>query len=287
MELKGTTMSVIPDSVTEAQFSEYIEASLSKAKRGYVCQVELYLIFNAILYKIHTGCQWAKLPMISLMSSAQVVLSWWAVYYHFRKWSKDGSLEAVFRSSVLTIQDELDLSELNLDGSHTIAKKGGESVAYQGRKKAKTSNLLALTEACGFIIGICHLLPGNHNDSFDLKAALTRSFKAVKRLGLTLRGAFFNADAAFDVQAVRKVCFNQGLIPNIPENVRNRKKTKPGPKRLFNKDVYKHRFVMERSFAWQDKFRHLLIRFDRKDSYFLGATFIAFAMINFRHLFAP
>jgi transposase len=286
MELKGTKMSVIPDSVTEAQFSEYIEPSLSKAKRGYVCRVELYLIFNAILYKLHTGCQWAKLPMVSLLESVQVSLSWWAVYYHFRKWSKDGSLAAVFQSSILTIQDELDLSEINLDGSHTIAKKGGESVSYQGRKKAKTSNLLALTEACGFIIGICQLLPGHHNDSFDLKAALARSFKAVKRLGLNLQGAFFNADAGFDVQAARKVCFNHGLIPNIPENTRNRQKAKPGPKRFFNKDLYKHRFVMERSFAWQDKFRHLLIRFDRKDAYFLGATFVAFAMINLRHLFA-
>jgi transposase len=286
MSLKGNTMSVIPVSVTEAQFSEYIEPSLNKAKRGYVCQVELYLIFNAILYKIHTGCQWAKLPMVSLLASAQSVLSWWAVYYHFRKWSKDGSLAKVFQNSVLMIQDKLDLSEINLDGSPTIAKKGGESVSYQGRKKAKTCNLLPLSEACGFIIGICHLLPGHHNDTFKLKAALARSFKAMKRLGLDINGAFFNADAGFDIQVTRKVCFNHGLIPNIPENVRNRKKAKPGPKRLFNKDVYKHRFVMERSFAWQDKFRHLLIRFDRKDLYFLGATFTAFAMINFRHLFA-
>lgn len=279
-------MSVIPVSVTEAQFSEYIKPSLSKAKRGYVCRVELYIIFNAILYKLHTGCQWAKLPMRSLLESVQVTLSWWAVYYHFRKWSKDGSLENVFKASIFTIQEALDLSEINLDGSHTIAKKGGESVVYQGRKKAKTCNLLPLTEACGFIIGLCHLLPGNHNDTYNLKPALTKAFKAVKQLGLTLKGAFFNADAGFDTLAARKICFNHGLIPNIPENSRNRKKAKPGPKRLFNLEVYKHRFVSERSFAWMDKFRHILIRFDRKNIYFLGANFVAFAMINLRHKLA-
>jgi transposase len=286
MELKGTKMSMIPDSVTEAQFSEYIEPSLSKAKRGYVCRIGLYLVFNAILYKLHTGCQWAKLPMVSLLGPVQATLSWWSVYYHFRKWSKDGSLEAVFKNSILTIQDQLDLSEINLDGSHTIAKKGGESVAYQGRKKAKTSNRLPLTEACGFILGLCQLLPGHHNDSFNLKRSLTQSFKALKRLGLDIRGAFFNADAGFDLQVVRKVCFNHGLVPNIPENIRSRKKAKPGPKRFFNVDIYKHRFVIERSFAWCDKFRHLLIRFDCKDLYFLGAHFIAFAMINLRHQLA-
>jgi transposase len=64
-------------------------------------------------------------------------ISWWAVYYHFRKWSRDGSLERVWRHSVQKVKAQLDLSVLNLDGSHAVAKKGGEAVAYQGRKKAK------------------------------------------------------------------------------------------------------------------------------------------------------
>lgn len=68
-------------------------------------------------------------------------ISWQAVYYHFRKWSQDGSLEHLWQHSVTEIRDDLDLSHVNLDGSHALAKKGGESVAYQGRKKAKTSNI--------------------------------------------------------------------------------------------------------------------------------------------------
>jgi transposase len=277
-------MSMIPVSVTEAEFEAYIEPKLSKAKRGYVCRIALYVVFNYILYKLHTGCQWAVLPIKSLNGSDKPELSWWAVYWHFRKWSKDGSLETLFQSSIFSIQEDLDLSEVNLDGSHTIAKKGGESVEYQGRKKAKTSNVLPLTEGNGFIIGLCQLLAGNHNDAFNLKPALADSFKTLKGWGLAIQGAFFNADASFDSRIARKTCFNHGLVPNIAENPRNRQRAKPGPKRLFNKQVYKHRFVAERSFAWIDKFRHLLVRFDRKDVYFLGAHFIAFAMINLRHL---
>jgi hypothetical protein len=72
--------------------------------------------------------------------------------------------------------------------------------------------------------------------------------------------------------------FSYGLIPNIPENKRNRKSAKRGRKRLFNAAVYKRRFTSERSFAWIDKFRALLIRYDRKDAYFLGAHHIAFAL---------
>jgi hypothetical protein len=76
--------------------------------------------------------------MAKRAGSDEKELSWWAIYHQFRKWSKDGSLENVFKASLFTIQEDLDLSEVNLDGSHTIAKKGGESVVYQGRKKAKT-----------------------------------------------------------------------------------------------------------------------------------------------------
>ena len=185
----------------------------------------------------------------------------------------------------MTIKEDLNLSELNLDGSHAIAKKGGESVAYQGRKKAKTTNILPITDGEGFIIASTGLIAGNHNDAYNLKLHLQIAFKFMKRLGLDFSDAFFNADKAFDTKDTRKTCFNHGLIPNIDENKRNRKGNKRGRKRLFDADVYKRRFISERSFAWIDKFRALLLRFDRKDVYFFGAHCIAFAMINLRHVF--
>jgi hypothetical protein len=192
----------------------------------------------------------------------------------------------VWQNSILTIADELNLSELNLDGSHAIAKKGGQSVAYQGRKKAKTTNILPIMDGQGYILATTGLIAGNHNDAFNLKRHLQTAFKEMKRLGLDIEGAFFNADKAFDTKDARKACFNHGLIPNMAENRRNRKRPKRGRKRLFNTEVYKRRFISERSFAWIDKFRALLLRFDRCDDSFLGGHFIAFTMINLRHVLA-
>lgn len=186
----------------------------------------------------------------------------------------------------MTIQEDLDLSELNLDGSHAIAKKGGESVAYQGRKRAKTTNILPITDAQGYIIASTPLIAGNHNDAFQLKDHLQKAFKSMTRLGLSFQGAYFNADSAFDTRAARQVCFNHGVIPNIAENKRHRKRPKRGRKRLFNPEIYRHRFASERSFAWIDKFRALLLRFDRKDVYFMGGHYIAFMMVNLRHVLA-
>jgi len=213
-------------------------------------------------------------------------ISWQAVYYHFQKWSADGSLQRVGEQSIETIREDLDLSNLNLDGSHALAKKGGESVAYQHRKRAKTSNILPVTDVQGFVVASTGVVAGHHHDAFDLKPHLQDAFGRMKRLGLTIAGAYFNADSAFDTLEARKVCFNHHVIPNICENKRNRKQTKRGRKRLFNALIYKQRFSSERSFAWVDKFRALLIRYDCKDANFLAAHHLAFALINLRHLFA-
>ncbi len=56
--------------------------------------------------------------------------------------------------------------------------------------------------------------------------------KVAKEVGLDLRGAYLNLDGGFDSAHNRKCIFNAGLIPNIPENPRNRKTTKRGRKRL-------------------------------------------------------
>jgi transposase len=101
---------------------------------------------------------------------------------------------------------------------------------------------------------------------------------------LDCKGALFNADSSFDTREARKMLWNRNVRPNIAENKRNRKAVKRGRKRHFDAAIYKHRFIIERTFAWVDKFKELLIRFTRKDIYFLGFHYIAFTMINLRNV---
>ena len=56
-------MSTIPTSVTEKQFDAYVRPYLNTAKRGYERKIPLYKMFNYILYRLHTGCQWEQLPI--------------------------------------------------------------------------------------------------------------------------------------------------------------------------------------------------------------------------------
>ncbi len=56
-------MSTIPTSVTEDQFEQHIYPCLNTAERGYECKIPLYKVFNYILYRLHSGCQWKQLPI--------------------------------------------------------------------------------------------------------------------------------------------------------------------------------------------------------------------------------
>jgi len=280
-------MNCIPTKISKENFELYILPFLTTAKRGYISLLPLYLIFNGILHKIYTGCQWKELPTCKFRDpQTGLELSYQSFYHHFRKWSNDESFDYLFRASIIAIQFDIDVSEVNLDGTHTLAKKGGEKVEYQPRKKAKTSNIILLTDKNGNIIGYLEPLSGNHHDSFDLDDRFKQTLKKVKTNlpnRLSLQNSFLNADAAFDTRSFRKVLFNEKIIPNIDENKRNRKQDKKGRKRLFDKEVYNNRFSIERTNAWVDKFRGLIIRFDRKETYWLSSNLIAFTMVNLRN----
>jgi transposase len=110
--------------------------------------------------------------------------------------------------------------------------------------------------------------------------------KALKRVatltGLELKGAYLNLDGGFDSARNRKAIFNAGLIPNVKENPRNRKTPKRGRKRLFNKAIHALRDRVERTFAWEDKFKRLLLRFEHIQLRHYAMKLMAYTMINLR-----
>ena len=102
------------------------------------------------------------------------------------------------------------------------------------------------------------------------------------KTGFVLEGAYLNLDGGFDSMHNRKMIFNAGMIPNIKENPRHRKATKRGRKRLFNGAIHALRMHVERTFAWEDKFKRLLLRFERMQQRHYGMKLMAYTLINLR-----
>ena len=106
--------------------------------------------------------------------------------------------------------------------------------------------------------------------------------QVAKQVGLDLRGAYFNLDGGFDSAHNRTCIFNAGLIPNIKEHPRNRKTPKRGRKRFFNAAIHALRMRVERTFAWEDTFKRLLLRFERIQQRHYGMKLMAYTLINLR-----
>jgi transposase len=124
--------------------------------------------------------------------------------------------------------------------------------------------------------------PVNEADVVLLPQGLQALKKVAKEIGVDLRGAYLNLDGGFDSARNRKMIFNAGMIPNITENPRNRKTTKRGRKRLFNAAIHALRTQVERTFAWEDKFKRLLLRFERIQQRHYGMKLMAYTLINLR-----
>ena len=104
-------------------------------------------------------------------------------------------------------------------------------------------------------------------------------------VGLDLQGTIVSLDGVYDCRQNRKAIFNRGMVPNINANPRGRKFVKHGRKPLFSADIFKERFTtIERVFAWEDKFRRLLLRFERLSQLHYAFKTLAYTMINLRHL---
>jgi hypothetical protein len=97
----------------------------------------------------------------------------------------------------------------------------------------------------------------------SLNAIPVRPIIVASVLTEPLRGTYLNLDGGFDSTPNRQGIFNAGLIPNIPENRRNRTRPKRGRKRLFHAAVHALRVHVERTCAWEDKFKRLLLRVER------------------------
>jgi len=111
--------------------------------------------------------------------------------------------------------------------------------------------------------------------------------QVAKQVGLVLAGAYLHLDGGCDSRANRKAIFNAGMIPNIKENPRNRKTPKRGRTRWFNQAIHALRERVERTFAWEDKFKRVLLRFEYHQRRHYGMKLMAYTLINLRRFCVP
>jgi len=275
----------IPTKITENQFNQFILKHLPKRQRGPISKISIFKIFNYIMKFLYTGCQWKELP-IDLNADGKSEIHHTRIFRIFKHWIRNNVFEKIFENSVLVLKkfDLLDTSIIHGDGTTTVAKKGGDVIGYNGHKHMKGNKIVAFCDRFCNVIAPFVTAPGNRHESKLFPESFDHLKRIAKKVGISLKECIASLDSAYDNPPTRKKIFNAGMTPNIKENPRNRKKIKRGRKRIYDDDIFQERFnTIERVFAWEDKFKRLLIRFERISLHHFSLKLLAYTMINLRH----
>jgi transposase len=89
------------------------------------------------------------------------------------------------------------------------------------------------------------------------------------------------ADRAYDSDPLRKRLLNRGILLISPHRSDRRKPSLNDGRTLRR---YRHRWKIERTFAWLGNFRRLLVRYDHQITMYRAFFHVACLFITLRHL---
>ena len=181
-----------------------------------------------------------------------------------------GCFEEIFAESVMRLcrNHLIDHVVIHGEGTNHSAKKGGDNMGYNGHKKIKGDKVVAMCDRNVNVIAPFIDAPANRNEAILLKPGLEKLKSMFDKMGLSLVGTVISLDGIYNSKSNRKAIFNRKMRLNI--NLRQCDIKRSGRKQCFDEEIYKERFrTIERLFAWEDKFKKVLMRFESISSHFM------------------
>lgn len=119
-----------------------------------------------------------------------------------------------------------------------------------------------------------------------LDQAFHQLLEIAELVHLDIKGAKLTLDSGFDSERNHAIIEDAGLIPVIKLNRRGTKNEEKlhamFAKEEAQKEVYKERHKVERSFAWEDTYRKTVIRYEKRADTHMGFKYLAYSLINLR-----
>lgn len=269
MQTTPTQLSKLyPSDITSEQFKRIrpmLEAARAKTKP---LEVDLYQVFNAILYVLREGCRWRSLP--------RDYPKWQSVYYHFRHW-RDGVdkasgqplLEQVLKKLVAAERTANEREEkttyLIIDAQSVKNTDPAETKGYDAGKKASGIKRHLAVDTQGFP-HVLHVTTADISDKAGAKEMLLACAKRLAKVkGILVDGGYSGQPFA------DFVC--EHLAATVEVAKRNE---------LHTFKVIPNRWVVERSISWLEKCRRLWKNCERKLTTSLAMMRLAFISLILR-----
>ena len=226
-------------------------------------------VFNAVIFRLRTGCQWNHLPVEYPDDSS--------VHRTFQRWVKLGIFERLWAVAQEACEDlgGCDWEWQAADGWLGKARMGGDgrgpNPTDRGKPGVKRS---LLVEADGGPLAI-HVAPANRPDA-ELLAATIDGIVLARPEPEPHFPQHLCLDKGYDNERGWGACIDADYDPHIAlirdERPATAKRHKP------------RRWVVERTIAWLSKCRGILIRWEKDTVNYLGLLQVACALLWFRRL---
>ena len=213
-------------------------------------------VLEAIFFILHTGIQWEHLPKsFPPKSTVHDRRQLWSGHQAFRK-----LLAKVVRR--LVQKGRMDLDQCFIDATFAPAKGGGEGVGLT--KKGKGTKLQLIVAGQGLPLGAS--LAGANvaewpmvPETLDLFSDQTEPKRLI-------------GDKAYDGAELDETLAALGLEMIAPHRKNRRPENVTQDGRPLRR--YRHRWIVERTFAWLGARRRLLVRWEKKLTDFVGFTLL-------------
>lgn len=223
-------------------------------------------VFNALRYVVKTGCHWRFLP--------HDFPPWAAVYQQGRRWLAHGVFEAMVQDLRRLLRvaagREPEPTAAILD-ARTLQStpESGARAGYDGAKRKKGSKVHQAVDTLGHLLAL-HVTPANEQERDQVKK-LAQQMQEVTGESVELAWV----DQGYTGPEPAEAAAQEGIkleVVKLPE-----------AKKGFV--LLPRRWVGERSFAWEARFRRLTRDYERLATTLAGWHFVAFACLMLHNLF--
>jgi len=232
--------------------------------------VAFRVIFDALLYVLRTGCQWRAIPRHEYAPGS-------TVHGRFRQWVKAGVFEKAWKVLLAYYDQEVGIAWKwqALDGVITKAPLGGEATGPSPVDRAKAGTKRSvLTDRRGAPLAIS-VTGANTPDK-------TLALETVDGIGV--------ARPERGVYRLHHLCLDKGseyedVIAGMLERdyiLHLKHRGEPEPTVSPEKKHPARRWVVERTHSWHNKFRRLLVRWERKVEHYKALVHLASVLILYR-----
>ena len=264
-----------PSDLSDAEWALLEPLLASPERRGRPPKWSTRRIADAVFYLLRSGCAWRMLP--------REYPPWQTVYYHFRKWRRDGRLQQAHDRLRATVREsecrDRDPSGAVLDSQ--VVKTtgvGGPERGYDGAKRLSGRKRHLLVDTGGLVLS-ARVHAASLHDRDGAQGLLTDELKKeLPQLELVW------ADGAYTNEFRRWAEEERGWRVEVPYH-RNRQLWRYGLEekpRGFR--VLPRRWVVERTFAWLGQARRLAKDYERLPETAVAMIYWAMSRIMLRRL---